>query len=92
MKNVNKRNLCTCIFLPQKEFEEIIESLYPGATAEPDIDCPWLINVEYEEDLDYYTVLHDLEDYFDIYIASYHAETGSDGAYDVWIDYAEKGK
>ena len=91
MKNVSKHNLRTCIHLQQKEFEEIIESLYPGAIAEPDVDCPWLINVDCDnEDLDYETVLEDLEKYFDVYISSYYAETGSDGAYDVWIDYEER--
>ncbi len=87
MKNVNKRNLRTCIHLSQREFEEIIELLYPGATAEPDVDCPCLINVDYIEELEYGDILIDLAYYFDINIISYHAETASDGFYDVWIDY-----
>ena len=90
MKNVKSNNLRTCIYLSQKEFEEIIQWLYPGATAEPDINCPWLINVAVpDEDLDYDTVMQDLANYFDVRIVSYHAETAMDGCYDVWIDYVE---
>ena len=91
MKNVKQSSLRTCICLYQKEFEEVIDALYAGAIAGPDDECPWLINVDLDgECLDYYIVIDDLANYFDIDIQAYHAETGMDGAYTVWIDYTDR--
>ena len=88
MKNVSPNNLRTCIHLSQREFEEIIGKIYAGAVVNTDPDTPWLLCVSTPTDnIDYYDVEEDLANYFDIRIRSYHAETGSDGAYDVWIDY-----